>query len=161
MGAAWETLRTSLSHGELGAARLQPSWFARGWILWAPASPSHGELAVSDRVPLQLIRLYCVQEPCGLRPPPCPATRTLSLCRDAQPGQAGQGASAHRRAASARPAACTSLPTSRYLSNRLAASRLCHPRRCKRNEVPMEKVFNKSLLTKFLWAMDVEPDFRF
>jgi len=25
----------------------------------------------------------------------------------------------------------------------------------------MEKVFNKSLLTKFLWAMDVEPDFRF
>ncbi|KAI7840141.1 hypothetical protein COHA_006180, partial [Chlorella ohadii] len=32
---------------------------------------------------------------------------------------------------------------------------------CKRNEVPMEKVFNKSLLTKFLWAMDVEPDFRF
>lgn len=34
-------------------------------------------------------------------------------------------------------------------------------RRCKRNEVPMEKVFNKSLLTKFLWAMDVEPDFRF
>lgn len=33
--------------------------------------------------------------------------------------------------------------------------------RCKRNEVPIEKVFNKSLLTKFLWAMDVEPDFRF
>ena len=35
------------------------------------------------------------------------------------------------------------------------------PRRCKRNEVPIEKVFNKSLLTKFLWAMDVEPGFRF
>ena len=34
-------------------------------------------------------------------------------------------------------------------------------RRCKRNEVPMEKVFNKSLLSKFLWAMDVEPEFRF
>ena len=33
--------------------------------------------------------------------------------------------------------------------------------RCKRNEVPMEKVFNKSLLSKFLWAMDVEPEFRF
>lgn len=32
---------------------------------------------------------------------------------------------------------------------------------CKRNEVPMEKVFNKSLLSKFLWAMDVEPEFRF
>ena len=35
------------------------------------------------------------------------------------------------------------------------------PRRCKRNEVPMEKVFNKSLLNKFAWAMDVEPEFRF
>jgi DNA topoisomerase-1 len=33
--------------------------------------------------------------------------------------------------------------------------------RCKRNEVPIEKVFNKSLLSKFLWAMDVEPEFRF
>ena len=32
---------------------------------------------------------------------------------------------------------------------------------CKRNEVPMEKIFNKSLLSKFLWAMDVEPNFRF
>lgn len=32
---------------------------------------------------------------------------------------------------------------------------------CKRNEVPIEKVFNKSLLTKFLWALDVEPSFRF
>lgn len=32
---------------------------------------------------------------------------------------------------------------------------------CKRAEVPIEKVFNKSLLSKFLWAMDVEPDFRF
>eukprot|EP00798_Chlamydomonas_sp_ICE-L_P013943 gene13943-19879_t len=30
---------------------------------------------------------------------------------------------------------------------------------CKRNEVPIEKVFNKSLLSKFLWAMDTEPDF--
>lgn len=32
---------------------------------------------------------------------------------------------------------------------------------CKRNEVPMEKIFNRSLLNKFLWAMDVEPSFRF
>ena len=32
---------------------------------------------------------------------------------------------------------------------------------CKRNEVPIEKVFNKSLLNKFLWAMNVEPSFRF
>ena len=32
---------------------------------------------------------------------------------------------------------------------------------CKRNEVPIEKVFNKSLLNKFLWAMDVEPGFKF
>ena len=32
---------------------------------------------------------------------------------------------------------------------------------CKRNEVPMEKVFNRSLLSKFLWAMDVESTFRF
>lgn len=32
---------------------------------------------------------------------------------------------------------------------------------CKRNEVPIEKVFNKSLLSKFLWAMDVEPSFKF
>ncbi|KVH96852.1 DNA breaking-rejoining enzyme, catalytic core [Cynara cardunculus var. scolymus] len=32
---------------------------------------------------------------------------------------------------------------------------------CKRREVPIEKVFNKSLLAKFAWAMDVEPSFRF
>ncbi|GLC44374.1 DNA topoisomerase 1 [Pleodorina starrii] len=32
---------------------------------------------------------------------------------------------------------------------------------CKRNEVPIEKIFNKSLLGKFNWAMDVEPSFRF
>ncbi|KAJ7529666.1 hypothetical protein O6H91_15G061100 [Diphasiastrum complanatum] len=32
---------------------------------------------------------------------------------------------------------------------------------CKRHEVPIEKIFNKSLLAKFSWAMDVEPDFRF
>ena len=32
---------------------------------------------------------------------------------------------------------------------------------CKRHEVPMEKIFNKSLLSKFHWAMEVEPDFRF
>ncbi|KAG6634684.1 DNA topoisomerase 1 alpha-like [Carya illinoinensis] len=32
---------------------------------------------------------------------------------------------------------------------------------CKRREVPIEKIFNKSLLAKFAWAMDVDPDFRF
>lgn len=32
---------------------------------------------------------------------------------------------------------------------------------CKRQEVPIEKVFNKSLLSKFHWAMDAEPGFRF
>ncbi|KAL1822157.1 hypothetical protein ACET3Z_008935 [Daucus carota] len=32
---------------------------------------------------------------------------------------------------------------------------------CKRYEVPIEKMFNKSLLAKFAWAMDVEPSFRF
>ncbi|KAJ4725190.1 DNA topoisomerase 1-like [Melia azedarach] len=32
---------------------------------------------------------------------------------------------------------------------------------CKRHEVPIEKIFNKSLLAKFAWAMDVGPDFRF
>jgi len=32
---------------------------------------------------------------------------------------------------------------------------------CKRNEVPIEKVFNKSLISKFTWAMDVDWHFRF
>ncbi|KAL5804017.1 hypothetical protein ACOSQ3_030817 [Xanthoceras sorbifolium] len=32
---------------------------------------------------------------------------------------------------------------------------------CKRHEVPIEKIFNKSLLAKFAWAMDVDPEFRF
>nr|BAG31376.1 topoisomerase I [Camptotheca acuminata] len=32
---------------------------------------------------------------------------------------------------------------------------------CKRHEVPIEKVFNKSLLAKFAWSMDVDPSFRF
>lgn len=32
---------------------------------------------------------------------------------------------------------------------------------CKRNEVPLEKIFNKSLLAKFSWAMEVEPEFEF
>ncbi|RLM62340.1 DNA topoisomerase 1-like [Panicum miliaceum] len=32
---------------------------------------------------------------------------------------------------------------------------------CKRHEVPIEKIFNKSLLAKFGWAMDVDPEFRF
>ena len=32
---------------------------------------------------------------------------------------------------------------------------------CKRNEVPLEKVFNKSLAAKFNWAMTVEPRFKF
>ncbi|XP_076909463.1 DNA topoisomerase 1 alpha-like [Bidens hawaiensis] len=32
---------------------------------------------------------------------------------------------------------------------------------CKRQDVPIEKIFNKSLLAKFVWAMDVDFDFRF
>ncbi|KAH7288776.1 hypothetical protein KP509_31G042500 [Ceratopteris richardii] len=32
---------------------------------------------------------------------------------------------------------------------------------CKRHEVPIEKIFNKSLLAKFAWAMDVDMDYRF
>lgn len=32
---------------------------------------------------------------------------------------------------------------------------------CKRNEVPIEKVFNQSLLSKFHWAMDCDPKFVF
>lgn len=32
---------------------------------------------------------------------------------------------------------------------------------CKRHEVPIEKVFNKSLLAKFAWAMDVDMNYRF
>ncbi|KAJ4981779.1 hypothetical protein NE237_032616 [Protea cynaroides] len=32
---------------------------------------------------------------------------------------------------------------------------------CKRHEVPIEKIFNKSLLAKFAWALDVDPSFRF
>ena len=32
---------------------------------------------------------------------------------------------------------------------------------CKTHEVPIEKIFSKTILAKFGWAMDVEPDFRF
>ncbi|XP_074290840.1 DNA topoisomerase 1 beta-like [Silene latifolia] len=32
---------------------------------------------------------------------------------------------------------------------------------CKRNEVPIEKIFSKTYMAKFIWAMDVEPTFRF
>ena len=32
---------------------------------------------------------------------------------------------------------------------------------CKRVDLPIEKIFNKSLLAKFAWAMEVEPEFRF
>lgn len=32
---------------------------------------------------------------------------------------------------------------------------------CKQHEVPIEKIFNKSLLSKFHWAMPVEPAFEF
>lgn len=32
---------------------------------------------------------------------------------------------------------------------------------CKANEVPIEKVFNKSLINKFLWAMEQDSSFRF
>uniref|UniRef100_A0A151UFH4 DNA topoisomerase 1 n=2 Tax=Cajanus cajan TaxID=3821 RepID=A0A151UFH4_CAJCA len=32
---------------------------------------------------------------------------------------------------------------------------------CKRHEVSIEKIFNKSLLVKFCWTMDVDPEIRF
>lgn len=32
---------------------------------------------------------------------------------------------------------------------------------CKLHEVPIEKIFNKSLLSKFHWSMDIEPEWRF
>ena len=32
---------------------------------------------------------------------------------------------------------------------------------CKQHEVPIEKIFNKSLLSKFHWSMEIEPEFRF
>ena len=32
---------------------------------------------------------------------------------------------------------------------------------CKVHEVPIEKIFNKSLLSKFHWSMGIEPEFRF
>jgi DNA topoisomerase I len=32
---------------------------------------------------------------------------------------------------------------------------------CKRLEMPIEKIFNKSLLGKFSWAMPAEPNFAF
>ncbi|KQJ95390.1 DNA topoisomerase 1 beta [Brachypodium distachyon] len=32
---------------------------------------------------------------------------------------------------------------------------------CKTHEVPIEKIFSKTICAKFGWAMDVEPDFRF
>ncbi|KAJ2999594.1 hypothetical protein NUW54_g6916 [Trametes sanguinea] len=32
---------------------------------------------------------------------------------------------------------------------------------CKANDVPVEKLFSKTLLTKFPWAMEVDPDWKF
>jgi DNA topoisomerase I len=32
---------------------------------------------------------------------------------------------------------------------------------CKRNDVPLSKIFNKSLIQKFPWAMDIEEDYKF
>jgi DNA topoisomerase-1 len=32
---------------------------------------------------------------------------------------------------------------------------------CKMHEVPIEKIFNKSLLSKFHWSMETPPEFRF
>jgi DNA topoisomerase-1 len=32
---------------------------------------------------------------------------------------------------------------------------------CKRNEVPIENIFSKTLRDKFNWAMAVEPDWEF
>ena len=32
---------------------------------------------------------------------------------------------------------------------------------CKKHDVPIEKIYTKTLLNKFVWAMDVDPNFRF
>jgi len=32
---------------------------------------------------------------------------------------------------------------------------------CKKHDVPIEKIFSKTLLTKFPWAMEVESDWKF
>lgn len=32
---------------------------------------------------------------------------------------------------------------------------------CKDNEVPIERVFQKTLRSKFAWAMDVDPGYKF
>ncbi len=32
---------------------------------------------------------------------------------------------------------------------------------CKNNEVPIEKIFQKTLRSKFAWAMDNDPNWRF
>ena len=32
---------------------------------------------------------------------------------------------------------------------------------CKRNEVPIDKVFSGTLCKKFAWAMDTDPDWKF
>lgn len=32
---------------------------------------------------------------------------------------------------------------------------------CKRLDMPLERIFNNTLRSKFKWAMDVEPEFRF
>jgi DNA topoisomerase-1 len=32
---------------------------------------------------------------------------------------------------------------------------------CKRKDVPIEKVFNKTLRSKFAWAMDNNPEWNF
>lgn len=101
---------------------------------------------------------------------------TVAWCACAAPGGAPPGDQASAAATAAGAAASPHAHSSR--ERRAGATRApappapCAPtpphappraplHRCKRNEVPMEKVFNKSLLTKFLWAMDVEPEFRF
>ncbi|KAK9933613.1 hypothetical protein M0R45_020801 [Rubus argutus] len=47
------------------------------------------------------------------------------------------------------------LPTSEIIDPRITVAW------CRRHEVPIEKIFPKSLLRKFAWAMEVSPDFRF
>ncbi|KAI5120312.1 hypothetical protein M0805_005816 [Coniferiporia weirii] len=42
-----------------------------------------------------------------------------------------------------------------YLDPRITASW------CKENEVPIEKIFSKALLTKFPWAMEIDSDWKF
>lgn len=51
----------------------------------------------------------------------------------------------------------TALGTSKinYIDPRISAAW------CYKNDVPIEKIFNKALLEKFRWALDVDKDWEF